>query len=216
MTVIQWALELCLTPGRAQWKHHSWRVSSPYLALLSAHPNTFTLFIFSHQSLLQDSFTSCAWFIHFFYTYTPLSFLLLLFFLFYPILQPWLYLCSFLVLSLFFLFYQGVNILVIFFPFLTSFLFLNDTPVSPSGSARLSSSSLALSPFFSLFSLQKLHHFGVSAVRSHSHTVFCFNSVFMLSAHSPLSFPFHLASYILFPYRPSRLPWLFPPMVTVR
>lgn len=40
--------------------------------------------------------------------------MLLLFFLFYPILQPWLYLCSFLVLSLFFLFYQGVNILVIF------------------------------------------------------------------------------------------------------
>lgn len=33
MTVIRWASELCLTPGRAQWKHHSWRVSSPYLAL---------------------------------------------------------------------------------------------------------------------------------------------------------------------------------------
>lgn len=51
MTVIQWASELCLTPGRAQWKHHSRTVSSPYLARLSAHPNTFTSFIFFHPSL---------------------------------------------------------------------------------------------------------------------------------------------------------------------
>lgn len=48
---------------------------------------------------------------------------------------------------------------------------------------------LALSPFFlSLLFPQKSHHFGVSAVRSHSHTVFCFNSVFMLSAHFPSLF----------------------------
>lgn len=48
---------------------------------------------------------------------------------------------------------------------------------------------LALSPFFlSLLFPQKSHHFGVNAVRSHSHTVFCFNSVFMLSAHFPSLF----------------------------
>lgn len=42
MTLIQWA---CLIPGRAQWKQHSWRGSSPYLVLLSAHPKTLTMFI---------------------------------------------------------------------------------------------------------------------------------------------------------------------------
>lgn len=73
-----------------------------------------------------------------------------------------------------------------------------------------------LSQFFFCPFLPKLHHFGVSAVSSHSHSVLCFNSVFMLSAHSPLSFAFHLSSYILFLYRHSKLPWLFLPTVMVR
>lgn len=38
----------------------------------------------------------------------------------------------------------------------------------------------------------------------------------MLSAPSPLFFSFHLSSYILLPCRPSRLPRLFLPVVTVR
>lgn len=94
--------------------------------------------------------------------------------------------------------------------------------MSPPDSATTSTSRLALCVvfsflfFFSLRFLQKLHHFGVSAVHLHSHTVLCFNSVFMLSAPSPLFFSFHLSSYILLPCRPSRLPRLFLPVVTVR
>lgn len=55
---------------------------------------------------------------------------------------------------------------------------------------------------------------GVIAVRSHSHTVLCFSSLFMLCAHSPLSFSFHLSPYILSLYR-CRLPPLFQPTVVV-
>lgn len=107
----------------------------------------------------------------------------------------------------------------LFFHFLSSSSSLSDTPeCHPLTQTVIHFSCFLLFHFlfFPLLFLQKLHHFGVSTVHSHSHRVFYFNSVFMLSARSPLFFSFHLSSYILFPYRPSRLPWLFPPTVTVR
>lgn len=328
MTVILWA---CLTPGRAQWKHHSWRVSSPDLALLPAHPNTLTLFIFFHHCLfvkflhllIDFSFfpsflnlyihpcRSCAFLSFCFYSFSC-SFLfdpfflgslhalsIQYYFLFYP--WPWVFVllsiiiwvvwslstCSLLygllscyhhskpkwnpfgyysvlkesfslfsLLPLFLIlmflhvrvacallagkmccldniffsplfipvsyphcvmcpcapFGEGTNIsfpvfYLVFLFFLVVFCPLVTPRVTSwlSQNVHLSSCSLCCFLFsfsFSLSFLQKLHHFGVSAVHLHSHTVLCFNSVFMLSAPSPLFFSFHLSSYILLPCRP--------------
>lgn len=71
------------------------------------------------------------------------------------------------------------------FPFLSSFFSLCDTlecrPLTQPG--RPPPLSLSHHFFPPMLFLQKSHHFGVSAVRSHSsHAGFCFNSVFMLSS----------------------------------
>lgn len=67
MTVIQWASELCLTPGRTGWKHHSWRMSSLHVARLSR------LHFFFINVFLKHSYVSTRS-IHF-YTHTFLSIL---------------------------------------------------------------------------------------------------------------------------------------------
>ena len=105
--------------------------------------------------------------------------------------------------------------LVLVFFLLIFLLPLWHTRVSPSDSAWPSSSSLALSPFFFLlcsFFRSRTALVLVLSVRTPRTLGF----VSTLYLCSPLSFSFHLSSYILFPYRPSGLPWLLPPTVMVR
>lgn len=105
-------------------------------------------------------------------------------------------------------------LVLVFFP-LIFLLPLWHTRVSPSDSAWPSSSSLALSPFFFLlcsFFRSRTALVLVLSVRTPRTLGF----VSTLYLCSPLSFSFHLSSYILFPYRPSGLPWLLPPTVMVR